>query len=122
MFIVASSKVDSHVGEEYDDILEVDDQPTTETIQEWANRVRNHIRRLWTEDVPPEGADRADDDPREVRIHLDAATPFHAMLVNLQILMKEEESIDVELAYTDTTERTTSDQEAREILQRLEHE
>jgi hypothetical protein len=110
-FICANSAVDNHVGEEYDSILEVEDQPTTETMQEWHNRIRGRIRKLWHED---------DGDDKYVEIYLDAASPYNALLIDLQIVMEKEEGIDIELAYTDTTVPTTLDSETLEILEKLE--
>lgn len=93
LFVVADSEVDNHLGEEYDEVLYVEDQPTTETIQEWATRIRDRIRKLWHE--------QSDDEDRRVEVWLDAIAAYDAMLVNLQVLSAEEEDIEVTLPYRD---------------------
>jgi hypothetical protein len=112
LFIVAERNVDAHEGEEYDSILEVEDQPTTQTIEELANRVRGRIRKLWEE--------QGECDDRRVEVHLAAASPFNAMLIDLQLIMGEAEGIMVDLPYLDSTERQTDDPETLEVLKRLE--
>ena len=113
LFVVSEKKVEDHVGEEYDSILEVDDQPTTETIQELANRVRGRIRKLWME--------QGDDEPdRRVVVSLDAATPYNTMLIDLQLILKEAESIVVELPYLENMDMEVHDSEAKELLDKLD--
>jgi Sec-independent protein secretion pathway component TatC len=120
LFVVSEKRVNEHVGEEYDDILEVEHQPTTETIQEWGNRVKDRIRALWHEQV------KAGTSDMKVAVTLDAASPFNAMLLNLRIIMKAEEGIVVELPYLsqemwDRVERgVVSDPEAQDMLNRLD--
>ena len=114
LFICASRKIESHVGEEYDEIIEVEDQPTTVTIQEWANRIKGRIRKL-AHQAQQEGS------KQEVRVFLDGPSPYNAMLINLQIRMPDEEGIEIELPYMDSAERTTEDPEALELLGKLEH-
>lgn len=111
MFICAENKVNDHVGEEYDYILEVEDGPTTENVQEIADRIRNRIRALWNEQ---EG------DERKVSVNLHGPSPYNAMLINLKILMKDEENIDVSLDYPHEEVRTTQDPETLEVLDKLE--
>jgi len=113
LFVVSDKKVEDHVGEEYDSILEVDDQPTTEIIGELANRVRGRIRKLWME--------QEEDDPdRRVVVTLDAATPFNTMLIDLQLIMVEAENIVVELPYLNDMDMDIHDKEAKETLDRLD--
>jgi hypothetical protein len=112
LFVCAKRNVDRHDGEEYDDILEVEDQPTTETIQDWANRMMDHIRKLNVADAG--SADRG------VSVFLDAASPYNAMLINLQILMKANEGIRIELPYLKSTVPTTDDPEAVKVIEKLE--
>ncbi len=111
-FICAERSINNHVGEEYDVILEVEDQPTTETISEWSNRIRGQIRALWREQ------DNQDD--QRVVCYLDAVGPYHVMLINLQIIMESEEGIVMELPYVDTDVRESQDSEAQEVLEKLE--
>lgn len=134
MFICASSNIEYHVGEEYDEIIEVNDEVISERgedgygadltpIREWHNRIRNRIRKAWNEDATPEGATREEGDEQEVHIWLDAASPFNAMLIDLQIIMKAEEGIIIKLPYLGEggTVRTTTDPEALELLNKLDN-
>ena len=133
LFICASANIEYHVGEEYDDIIEVDNEVISShgedgygadltPITEWHKRIRNRIRKLWHEDATPEGATREDGDPHEVHIWLDAASPFNAMLIDLQIVMEKEEGIVIQLPYLGEggAIRTTTDPEALKVLQSLD--
>ena len=71
LFVVCSAKVNKHVGEDYDEILEVENQPTTETIQDWANRIKGCIRTLWHAQVQPGDPDAAAVNPKVV-VHLES--------------------------------------------------
>jgi hypothetical protein len=132
--IVAKSNWDDHVGEEYDDILEVDDEVISghgddnygthlTPITEWHNRIRGRIRKLWNEDAVPEGEDREEGDDQEVHVWLDAASPFNAMLIDLQLVMEQEEGIIIELPYLgdDGTVRRTNDPETLELMSKLDN-
>ena len=112
LFVVSERLVNNHVGEEYDCILEVEHQPTVETIGEWANKIRNQIRFLW--------AEQKNDKDKRVVVNLDAASPFNAMLINLKIIMKAEEGIEIELAYLKDNTREIRDRETLEVLKKLE--
>ena len=117
MLVVAEKSVNKHVGEEYDVILEVESQPTTATIQDWASRMKDGIRALWHEQAGDAGA--------KVVVTLDAASPFHAVLLNLRVIMKAEEGVVVELPYmTPEMEARVEgdvieDREAQELLKKL---
>ena len=123
MFVCSELVINDHVGEEFDDILEVADQPTTENIDEYHNRIRGRIRKLWVDD---EGADE-----RRVDISLDAASPYNAMLQNLRIIMKDAEGIEIGLPYlaagaadgrpwNEDGQRTTEDPETLAELEKLQ--
>jgi len=112
LFVCVSKHINNHVGEEYDSILEVEDSPTTETIQDWANRIIGRIRKLWHEQGGTANPDA------KVLCHLDGPTPYHAILVNLQIRMKADEGILVDLPYASPPEVT--DPETLELLKRLD--
>ena len=116
LFICSERKINEHVGEYYDGIIEVPHQPTTAVIEEVAQQVREEIRKLWKMDV--------EDTEREgepcVQATLDAASPFNAMLIDYQVVCEKEESISLVLPYLTTTERTTEDAEAKELLEKLE--
>lgn len=113
-FICSTKKIQSHVGEEYDSILEVEDQPTTNTIQDWANRIMGRVRTLWHEQK------QANDADPKVVCHLDGPTPYHAILVNLQIRMKADESITIELPYLANFPTEVTDKETLELLEKLD--
>lgn len=113
LFIVSERKVNDHVGEEYDYILEVDDQPTTETIQEIGDRIRTRIRSLWMEQTRPE---EGEPEPNPAVVcTVDAVTPYRAMLVDLQILLKDQEGIEIDLPGINPMPEVT-DPEARHVL------
>jgi hypothetical protein len=78
-----------HVGEEFDDFLEVEPVPTADTVDQWADRIRQHIRRLWVEDASSE---------KGVTVVLDAAVHYRVMLEHLQATMLREEKIKFLLA------------------------
>jgi len=91
LFVCDEKFIVEHVGEEYDDIIEVPHQPTTENIHEFANRIKGRIRKLWEEDK--------DSDNQAVHVTLHCASPFNVMLMNLRIIMRGEEDIVIELPY-----------------------
>ena len=110
-FVCAENAIESHVGENYDDILEVSNQPTSPEMEEWANRVMDRIRRLHANDAD------ATEDERVVSIWLDATGPFNAMLIDLQVLMKERENINIALPYLDSQdEEEIKSDDLRKIL------
>jgi hypothetical protein len=114
LFVCSEKKINDHVGEEYDFILEVQDQPTTETIQDWANRIRGRIRALWEEQIREGTSDM------KVVCSLDGPTPYNAILNNLQIIMKAEEGIVVELPYMANIVMTVQDPETIELLNKID--
>jgi hypothetical protein len=117
IIIVSERKINDHVGEYYDDIIEVPHQPTAKTIETVAKQVRESIVKLWKEDQ--EDLERTEE-PR-IEAHLDAASPFNAMLIDYQLVLSEAEGIKLELPYLDSTERKTcSDREANELIEKLE--
>jgi hypothetical protein len=113
LFIVAERNVDAHTGEEYDYILEVEDQPTTETIQEIADRIRTRIRSMWMEQTAPKEGTPIDNP--QVVCTVDAASPFTAMLIDLQLILKDEEGIEIDLPGIEASPEPT-DPEARRVL------
>lgn len=116
LFVCSERKINDHVGEYYDGIVEVPHQPTADGIEDVAKLVREEIRKLWKQDQ--------EDAEREwepcVEAHLDAASPFNAMLIDYQIVMGKEEGVRLELPYLESTERTTEDREARELIEKLD--
>ena len=116
MLVCSERKINSHVGEFYDDIFEVSDSPTTDDIQDIANETRQRIRDLWKQDV----ADTERDGEPVVQVHLDGPSPYNAMLIDFQIVMAKAENIKVELPYLATAERTTEDTETNDVIRKLE--
>ena len=116
LFVCSERKINDHVGEYYDDIIEVPHQPTADKIEEYAKQVRESLRKLWKDDC----ADEEREGEPCVQASLDAASPFNAMLIDYQIVMGKEENITIELPYLDTVERTTDDKEAKELIQKLD--
>lgn len=113
LFVVSEKVVNNHVGEEYDVIVDVVHEPTTENIQTCADQVMARIRELWKEQ---EG-----DPDRKVVVYLDAAGPFAAMLVNLQVIMKAQEGIVIDLPWEKPVNVEELDAESREVLRKLEN-
>lgn len=113
LFVVSDRKVNKHAGEEYDVILEVADQPTTDNIQSYGDQVQAEIAELWA------GMNKEDPE-RKVVVYLDAATPFAAMLENLQIILKARGGIVVELPWVKPNDLTSLDKESKEVLRKLE--
>jgi hypothetical protein len=120
MFIVSVSAVNKHVGEEYDTIIEVPYEPTTENIQACADKVMAGIKDLWAQEVGESEPDKVSMNPKVV-IHLDAATPFGVMLENLQIILKAQSGIIIELPWVKPPDVEELDAESREILHKLEN-
>ena len=125
--IVAERNYDDHIGEEYDSILEVDNEVISghgddnygshlTPISEWHKRIRGRIRKLWHEDDAP-------DEEKGVHIYLDAASPFNAMLIDLQIVMNQEEGILIELPYLgeEGAVTKTTDPETLRVIEALEN-
>jgi len=116
LFVCSERNINNHIGEEYDNIFEVPTQPTTDNIQDYSNEIRIRIAELWKQDVK--------DETREgepvVQVHLDAASPFNAMLIDFQIVMNEADGIKIELPYLDSTVRTTQDSETQEVIRKLD--
>jgi len=86
-----------------------------DSIEEIAVNVRQKIRQLWQQDVD----DKERDGEPVVHAFLDAASPFNAMLIDYQIVLRDE-GVKLELPYLETTERTTQDPEAQELLAKLD--
>jgi Ni,Fe-hydrogenase III small subunit len=114
MIVVSESSINQHVGEEYDIIVEVPYEPTTENIQACADKVMRGIKELWAQEV-------ADKVPApKIVVHLDAATPFGVVLENLQIILKAESGIIIDLPWCKPTDVEALDSESREVLSKLD--
>jgi hypothetical protein len=112
LFVCASCRINAHAGENYDEILEVETTPTTETIDRWGNAITQAIRKLHQQDRVA-GGDGV------VRAFLDGASPYNQILMNLQIILKAEDGIVVELPYLPSDLFKVEDPETKDILNRL---
>lgn len=113
MFMFVPSRQNNHVGEDYDNHLEVPEIPTATDFKDIADIVRNRIRGLWNS-MP------VDDPCRKVVVTLDGHAPYSVILVDLKILMKAEEQIDIELRGTIIDgERELQDPETISLLNRM---
>jgi len=110
LFVCVEKAIDRHVGEEYDDIVEVSEEPTTGDIDRWAGIISGRIRRLWAQD---EGSD-----DRVVEIYLDGPSPYNLILKNLRIILGKQDNMVLRLPYLSDVERIP-DEETREVLERL---
>ncbi len=113
--------INDHVGEEYDDILEVEDMPTQMTIADWADRIKGRIRRLWNEDseIDEDDGSKIEDWQQGVEVFLDGTPPYHTVLMRLQPLMLKEEGIEFTIPYTeDLDEEIEYDSETEEFLKK----
>ena len=114
-------RINDHIGEEYDDILEVEDMPTQITIADWADLIKGRIRKLWNEDseIDEDSGDKIEVWEKGVEIVLDGTPPYHTMLMRLQPLMLKEESIEFTIPYADElNEDVEYDSEAEEFLRK----
>ena len=112
LFVGAKSKMNKHAGEFYDEVLEVEDLPTTETIDRWGNAITAVIRKLHSEDKLA-GGDGV------VRVNLDAVSPYNAILMNLQIILKKQEGTSIELPYLPPDFFKTDDPETKDLLSKI---
>lgn len=108
LFVCATNRIDAHVGEEYDAIREVENFPTTETIDKWANTMREDILALHR-------ADKAAGGDGAVSVNLDAHPAYHGILLNYQVLMANE-GVRIELPYH--KKREVTDAETIEVLKK----
>ena len=111
---MAGGKVNKHAGEEYDIIVEVSDEPTIDNIQSHAEQVMAGIKELWKQQ---EG-----EQDRKIVAYLDAASPFLAMLLNLQIIMKAQNGIEIDMPWYTPPDLQALDSESKAILDKLEQQ
>jgi len=111
LFVCASCRINAHAGENYDEILEVENSPTTATIDRWGESIMKSIRTLSQQDKAA-GGDGV------VRAFLDGASPYNQILMNLQIIFKEE-GIAIELPYLSPDLYKVDDPETKELLNKI---
>lgn len=109
LFVCAERRAEYHTGEEYDEIVFVEDEPSSLTTAQWADRIRGRIRKLWNENSENE---------EPIEIMLDAHPVFHVMLVNLKLLLEDEEGIKIELGY-ELEEPEITDSETLKVLEKF---
>lgn len=85
LFICDDKTVVKHIGEEYDDFLELTSNITQSNINQESNRISNVIRRLAV-------------DGSVVKIILDSVPPYHAVVMDLMLVMKPREGITIDYA------------------------
>lgn len=112
LFVCSSQRVNRHVGEEYDAIVEVDEVPTVETIDKWAEFITRSIRDLHQQD-------RVDGGDGKVSVTLDGLSPYNAILLNLQVILKASDGIVIELPYLPSDFFSTNDRETKEMLSKI---
>jgi hypothetical protein len=72
-----------HVGEDFDDFIEVETAVEADIIDDYADRIRQRIRRLWVEG----------NSSTEVMVVLDAPIHYRIMLEHLQVTMNRDEKV-----------------------------
>jgi len=111
IFVGTKSCMNKHAGEFYDEVVEVENAPTTDTIDRWASAIMATIRKLSTEDKAVNG-------DGVVRASLDGPTPYNAILMNLQIILKAE-GIVIELPYLPADFFANRDGETMELFEKI---
>jgi hypothetical protein len=85
LLVADESGREKHVGEEFDEFIQVDIVPEADSIDAWADRIRQTIRRLWHEDTSTQ---------KGVSVFLDAAAVHYSVVIeHLQSTMLREEKI-----------------------------
>lgn len=90
LFICCKENVKKHFGEEYDEILLVNKDVSTENLDHYFPRIKDAVR-LTNSYIKEEETDKS------VEITLDAPVPFFWICQQLQIEMKDKEDIIVKL-------------------------
>ena len=103
LFICSVKRINYHVGEEYDDFIEVSDVPMADTIDEWAHRIQGRIRKLWEENEKEKNTDK------RVVAAMDANYSYYLILEHLKKGMLTSEKIVVELP-PEPSENTTDEE------------
>ena len=89
VIVISESGMQFHGGEYYDSIIDVEDCPTTATVDLLADKISMAIRNQWHED---EGAI-----DRLVLVTIDAHPAFQVVVLSLVDVMKAEEGIVVKI-------------------------
>ena len=89
LFICMKQAIIRHVDEEYDEIVYVDNNSTTQTIDKESSMIKDAIHRL-------DATDTSDD--KRVVVTIDAAPPIWVVIEYLTYNMKQQENITIELS------------------------
>ena len=116
MIVVASNRVNAHVGEEYDEIVEVVNEPTTENIQYHATVIMPKLEALWNQVLIDDETNPTLE--KKIVVYLDAASPFAVMLMNLKIIMARRGMV-IELPWEKPDAIEDLDAESRDVLNKL---
>lgn len=113
MAVIAEARQNVHAGEEYDVIMIVSNVPTVDTIDRWADLITREVRNLFQQDRNANGDGK-------IVVTLDGPSAYNAILMNLQIILKESEGIVIDLPYLGEDFFKIEDTESRELLEKLE--
>lgn len=111
LFICAKCKSGTHTGEEYDEILYVENLPTIDNIQQWADVIGVSIRKLHSQD-------KANGGDGVVSVSLDAHMAFNGVLCNYQVILKSE-GIEIQLPYLPKDWKDVHDKETLDVLHKF---
>lgn len=111
LFVCATNKLALHNGEEYDAVVEVTGNPSIETIDADADRIKKAILGLHEQEA-------GGDDPRII-CTLHGPNPYVTMLKNFQIILGKEKQINIELPFFDNLDTEVRDPETIEKLKKL---
>jgi hypothetical protein len=112
MAVIAEVRQNAHAGEEYDVIMIVENVPTVDTIDRWADLITREVRNLFQQDRNANGDGK-------IAVTLDGPSAYNAILMNLQIILKQSEGIEIALPYLGEDFFKIEDVESRELLEKL---
>lgn len=90
LFICCEEFIKKHIGEEYDEILIVKKNISSENIEQFLPRIKDAIRLTHS-------FLKKEDEDQNIIVTLDAPGPFFWMCQQLQIIMSAEENIIIKL-------------------------
>jgi hypothetical protein len=90
LFICCEESIKKHIGEEYDEILLVKKNVSSENMEQFLPRIKDAIR-LTNSLLTKDEVDKS------IIVTLDAPGPFFWMCQQLQVAMKAEENISIKL-------------------------
>lgn len=105
LFIGTEKSALRHENEEYDEILWVKDDISTQNIQSYIPRIKDAIRLTNSHHKP-------DEEDKKVYVYIDAPSPFYWICQNLQMEMENNEKINV--VFPQINENTKEDEYTNE--------